>query len=247
MNSTLNTAVSTQNQSPRYEINHYPAELIDTRRVHTASGQHRLTLRPVLPQDGRLLADLVAGLSPLSRRHRFHGAVRLSAQRLAQMACVDFERELAVVVTSHVNGAERVIADARYHLNPNTGVAEFAVMVDEAWRRMGIGSWTLQALQSAAAAAGLQGLVGQVLLDNQPMLGLMNACAFALRPDPEDERVVQAHSQWSGLGSADTAPRHRPGMLGWLARQLMRRAAVCTRAPSFTTTPTTTPAPALSH
>ena len=132
-----------------------------------------------------------------------------------------------------------MIADARYHLNPNTGVAEFAVMVDEAWRRMGIGSWTLQALQSAAAAAGLQGLVGQVLLDNQPMLGLMNACAFALRPDPEDERVVQAHSQWSGLGSVDSAPRHRPGMLGWLARQLMRRAAF--RAAARTSTS------ALSH
>ena len=242
MNSALNTAVSTQNQPARYETNHYPAELIDTRRVQTASGPYRLTLRPVLPQDRRLLADLadlVAGLSPLCRRHRFHGAVRLSAQRLAQMAWVDFERELAVVVTSQVNGAERVIADPRYHLNANTGVAEFAVMVDEAWRRLGMGSWTLQALQSAAAAAGLQGLVGQLLLDNQPMLGLMNACAFARRPDPEDERLVQAHSQWSGLGGVDSAPCHRPGMLGWLALQLMRRTGVCTTA--------RTPTSALSH
>ncbi len=238
MNSASTTAAALQNQAPRYEINHDPAELIDTRHVQTASGRHRLTLRPVLPQDGLLLAELVAGLSPLCRRQRFHGAVRPSPQRLMQMACVDFERELALVVTSHVNGAERVIADARYHVHPHTGVAEFAVMVDPAWRRQGVGSWVMQVLQSAAAAAGLQGLVGQVLQDNQPMLGLMKTCTFTLRPDPEDDHVVQAHSQWRGLGRVESTPRHRPGLLGWLARQLTRR----TVAQARTSLPTPTPA-----
>ena len=56
----------------RDQIHHYPATPIDRRRGRDGVA---LTLRPVLPQDDLLLAELVDGLSPAARRHRFHGAV----------------------------------------------------------------------------------------------------------------------------------------------------------------------------
>ena len=129
----------------RYQIHRYPATLIDTR---SGADGRRFTLRPVLPQDDLLLAELVAGLSPAARRNRFFGAVNLSLARLHQMACVDYQQQLGLVITTQVGGSERLVADARYCVEAGGGDgAEFALMVDERWQRQGLGQWALQALQ----------------------------------------------------------------------------------------------------
>ena len=209
---------------PGYRIYHYPATLIDTR---VAGNTGRLTLRPVLPQDHLLLADLVAGLSPSARRNRFHGAVNLSFSRLQQMSCVDYQRQMALVVTACVDGAERLIADARYVVESNQKGAEFALMVDERWQRHGIGAWALRALERAATLAGLQRLHGAVLEDNAPMLGLMRRCTYTLSSDLEDNRLVRAQRR---LDQAMPEPaRTRRGVLSWLTMGLRGGAPAAAR------------------
>lgn len=210
---------------PRYEIHHYPAALIDMR---TLPDGRRLTLRPVLPQDGLLLAELVDGLSPAGRRNRFHGAVNLGAAQLQRMSCVDYERELAFVVTTHDAAAERVIADARYCVDADDRGAEFALMVDERWQRHGIGRWAMHALRDAAQMAGLSWLHGEVLSDNAPMRALMVRCGLCCTPDAEDDRLMQAQLRLGHPPSVRSAapPLGRGGPLGWLARLLPRSARV---------------------
>jgi len=209
---------------PGYRIYHYPATLIDTR---VAGNTGRLTLRPVLPQDHLLLADLVAGLSPSARRNRFHGAVNLSFSRLQQMSCVDYQRQMALVVTACVAGAERLIADARYVVESDQKGAEFALMVDERWQRHGIGAWALRALERAATLAGLQRLHGAVLEDNAPMLGLMRRCTYTLSSDLEDNRLVRAQRR---LDQAMPEPaRTRRGVLSWLTMGLRGGAPAAAR------------------
>jgi RimJ/RimL family protein N-acetyltransferase len=208
---------------PPYQIHHYPATLIDTR---SAAGGRRFTLRPVLPQDDLLLAELVAGLSPAARRNRFFGAVNLPLARLRQMASVDYQQQLGLVVTTQVDGSERVVADARYCIDTagDGDQAEFALMVDEHWRRKGLGCWALQSLKQAAAKAGLTWLHAEVRDGNDPMLSLAQRCGFAANPDPEDELVIRVHHRLNGHAPlADVAPR---GLLGWLRRALPGRAQV---------------------
>lgn len=206
---------------PRYEIHHYPAALIDVRTLPDGT---RLMLRPVLPQDSLLLADLVDGLSPAGRRNRFHGAVNLGAALLQRMSCVDYERELAFVVTTHEAAAERVIADARYCVDADARGAEFALMVDERWQRHGVGRWAMHALRDAAQAAGLTWLHGEVLSDNAPMRALMLRCGLCCTPDAEDDRLMLAQlrlGQPPPVRSA-AAPPGRGGPRAWLARHLPR-------------------------
>lgn len=196
---------------PRYQIHHYPATLIDSRRGRDGAA---LTLRPVLPQDDLLLAELVNGLSPAARRNRFHGAVRLSRAHLQAMSQIDYAQQLGLVVSTQAAGAERVIADARYCVHADQTSAEFALMVDEHWQRHGVGRWALLALVGAAQQAGLQWLQGEVLIDNAPMLALVQACGFALCPHPADERLVLAQRR---LGQATQAvPARSPVPLRWL-------------------------------
>ena len=202
-----------------YQIQHYPASLIDTRGW---GGPRRLTLRPVLPQDAPLLGALVGRLSPAARRNRFHGAVKLSPAHLQQMACVDYRYHLALVISTGVDGVDGLIADARYVVQPDGQTAEFALMVDEAWQRQGLGAWALHGLHGAAARAGVQHLHGDVLAGNAPMLGLVQHCGYTLSP-AEDERGVVCARRFVGAGAAaddaTTAATPRRSLLRWWSRR----------------------------
>jgi acetyltransferase len=169
-----------------YRIHHYPVTLIEQRVLRDGT---QLTLRPVLPQDALLLAALIERLSPASRRNRFLGAVKLSAERLMQLACVDYARQMALVVTSGHGADEIVVAEARFCVDGTGSAAEFAVMVDDAWAGRGIGTWLMQALRRAAADAGVQRLRGDVLASNVAMHALMQRCGFDCTPSDDDERL----------------------------------------------------------
>lgn len=186
--------------SEEFHISRYPTTHID---VWTLRNGTRLTLRPVLPQDGPLLGDLVDRLSPEARGQRFHGGVHhLTESRLAEMTQVDYQRHVAFVIATGHGAHEQVVADARYHLDtsldtdldtdaPHTS-AEFALMVDERWQHIGLGTRAMLALIGAASEAGLHWLHGDVLAHNRRMLALMRRCQFCVTADPEDENLVHA-------------------------------------------------------
>lgn len=204
---------------PCQPIHRDPIPVIQTRAWAQAGA---LTLRAIRPQDEALLADLLNNLSPLARRNRFHGAIKVSPAQLRQMSCVDHRRHLALVVTAQVSGAEQLIADARYCIDDDGHSAEFALVVAERWQRLGIGAWAMQSLEDAAAAAGIDWLNGEVLQANAPMLGLSEHCGFALCPHPEDEQIVRAQMRLSR--QARPAPRARRGVRAWLQQAWLGRA-----------------------
>ena len=165
-----------------------PVNLIDSRTL--ANGQ-RLTLRPIQAEDAPLWSQFFGGLSEFTRQQRFHGSIKLSATHIAHMCQVDGTDELALVVSVFTDEGEQLIADARYCVNEDSGCAEFALVVDERWARLGIASWALKALQHAALAAGLQCLEAPVMSANTPMLGLMKSLGYECQTDRDDPRQVQ--------------------------------------------------------
>jgi len=214
MPSTVSTSGASLQAPLRDQIHHYPARLIDTR---SGTGGRRFTLRPVLPQDDLLLAELVAGLSAEARRNRFFGAVNLSLAHLRQMSNVDYRQQMGLVVTTQLHGRERVVADARYCIEAGGGNgAELALMVDERWQRQGLGQWALQSLQQAASQAGLTWLHGAVQCGNGPMLSLVQRCGFATSPDPDDDLLMKVQHRLNA--SSVSAPARPSGVLGWLRR-----------------------------
>ncbi len=166
----------------------YPTSLIDVWHVKNGT---RLTIRPVLPQDGALLGKMIQGLSPETRHNRFHGAVNgLSAEALRQMSCVDYLHHLAFVITTCDTHQERVVADARYFVDAQGDSAEFAIVVDDGWQRMGLGERAMQTLVQAADLQGLSWLHGSVLSGNASMLSLMQRCQFCAREDRGNDNLV---------------------------------------------------------
>ncbi len=170
----------------------YPASRIDIWQLQDG---RRIMLRPILPQDSNLLGAMIEGLSATTKRLRCHGAVNaFSASRLAQMSEVDHKNHVAFVITECNGDRERVIADARYVVDTHGSQdsAEFAVVVDDQWQRMGLGEHCMHALTKTAAKDGLRWLHGDVLAHNERMIALMKRCHFYCTPDRSNDGIVHA-------------------------------------------------------
>ncbi|RYY81910.1 MAG: N-acetyltransferase [Comamonadaceae bacterium] len=199
-----------------YLMAHYPTSLIDVRVLRDG---RRLTLRPVLPQDNRLLAELINRLSDVSRSQRFPNAQQpASADELASLSCIDYRRHLALVVGIQENGRERLVAEARYRIDEDGHSAEFALVVDDEWQRCGIATWAMFALSRAAGAAGVSWLHCDMHADNEPMLALMRRCRFCCTVDRSDGAIVHAETRPRALNARRL---NRPASpLAWLQRWL---------------------------
>jgi acetyltransferase len=226
----MSTSTATPNQPTGLPIR-YPTALIDARCL---GGAQALLLRPVLPQDEGLLSAFLQAQSAAARRNRFHAALNPSPRLCRQMSQVDYRRQLALVVCSLANGAEQLVAEARYCVTDDGRSAEFALMVDERWQRQGVGGWALRALKQAAARAGVARLEGEVLHDNQPMLGLARRCGFACSPDPQDERLVRVRCRLAAVDASAagaSSVMRPPGLLRRMGRALSGQSRALTRSP----------------
>ena len=67
---------------------------------------------------------------------------------------------------------------SRYYLHPETGDAEFALVVSDAYQRLGLGRHLLQRLIEIARERGVKRLVGLILSENTPMLALTGSLGF---------------------------------------------------------------------
>lgn|GEM_PF-3431580 len=75
--------------------------------------------------------------------------------------------------------AARMLGVSRYYLNPETGMAEFALVVSDAYQRQRLGRHLMQRLIAIARERGVKRLVGQVLAENRPMLDLLRSLGFS--------------------------------------------------------------------
>lgn len=155
-------------------------------------GGHRLTLRTLWPEDRELEAAFVRGLSPRSRRYRFHSGLReLTPELLERFTHLDYPAEMALIATVGEAGAERQIAVARWVRSAEDPEgAEIAIAVADAWQDRGLGTRLLERLRDLAAAAGIPRLHANVLAENRRMLELASHLGFRVDPAARERGSV---------------------------------------------------------
>ncbi len=152
-------------------------------------------MRPVRPDDGSMLQQLVQGLSPQSRYFRFVSTrAELPPSMLARFTLIDYDREMALVaVLREIDAAhpeappnERIIGVSRYITNPDRSSCEFSLVVADEWSGKGIGSRLMQGIMDVARERGLKTIEGLVLSNNPAMLKLMRSLGFVVEAFAED-------------------------------------------------------------
>jgi acetyltransferase len=150
-------------------------------------------VRPVGPDDESLIVELHDAHSDHTIRMRFFGMVRrLTREALVRLCHLDYDCAMALAaVHSGADGRPHIIGVARYHLDPASAEAEFAVVVTDAWQGKGVGSYLMRRLAADARRRGARRLAGDVLRENTNMLQLMGGLGYAIRAT-DDAGVVRA-------------------------------------------------------
>jgi acetyltransferase len=168
-------------------IHPYPSELVSACTLPDGAA---FTLRPIRPEDAGMEQSFVRGLSPTSRYFRFMGTVReLTPEMLVRFTQIDYDREMAFVAVQPggsragdpESAGEIEIAVARYVTNADGASCEFAIVIDDAWQRRGLGRVMMRRLIEVARARGLARMIGHIIAGNSNMLALCNELGFDVR------------------------------------------------------------------
>lgn len=160
--------------SSPFDPRHYLAEesLLDGRKV---------VLRAIRTEDKQGLREGFQRLSERSVYLRFFQAKKdLTEQELRYFTELDFENHVGLLAVVSENDEERGIGVGRYIVEPGTGAAEIAFVVDESHHGQGVGTLLLRHLAKIGRARGIEKFHAYVLFDNRQMLEVFENAGFPM-------------------------------------------------------------------
>jgi len=165
----------------------YPVELAQP----WSDGEEAFMVRPIRPEDAEQHGAFFRRLPPMDVRYRFFSSMKeLSAEQMARLTQVDYDREMAFIAVREATGETVGVARLVRELDERSG--EFAVIVQPDVKGHGLASHLMQRLIDWGRRCGLAEVVGQVLSENAPMLAFVRHLGFSLRRMPEEPDVIEA-------------------------------------------------------
>jgi GNAT superfamily N-acetyltransferase len=139
----------------------YPSEL--EQLLNLADGRE-VFVRPIVPTDSDALREAIANADPQTIHDRFLGGrPPTDDQTLRHLTTLDYVHRLAIVA---FDPRGRGVAIARYEGTANAELAEVAVVVDPAWRQIGLATALLRMLADAALKRGITRFSATSYADN---------------------------------------------------------------------------------
>lgn len=168
-------------------IHPYPSQLIE--RVQLPDGKD-LVIRPIRPEDAEMEQTFVRGLSEQTKYFRFMQAIKeLTPEMLVRFTQIDYDREMALIGVLEYGGKDVEVGVARYMSRPGGEACEFALVVSDNWRNLGIGARLMRSLMQNARLRGFRVMDGEVLTANTRMLALVKSLGFRIESDPQDMAI----------------------------------------------------------
>jgi GNAT superfamily N-acetyltransferase len=147
----------------------------------------QLLLRPIEACDVAAMQRCFTRLSPEDIRRRFLHAMSELPAPMAQRLCrINPALETAYVLMDESVQPAEMRGVGRIYIDEATDSAEFSVLVEQDWSRLGLGALLMQRLVDDSRRRGLAELWGYVLLENRPMLQLCRELGFVQRMMPDE-------------------------------------------------------------
>ncbi|MFN2242343.1 MAG: GNAT family N-acetyltransferase [Anaerolineae bacterium] len=130
-------------------------------------------IRPVRSDDAPRLQALFGRLSRESIYYRFlEFRKEMTHQEAKRLAELDYHTQMALVATRRQSGEEEVIGVARYAVAPGSepAEAEAAIVVEDCYQNLGLGTQLLNHLAAYAVAHGVCAFLATVRFDNDRVL-----------------------------------------------------------------------------
>jgi len=176
----------------------YPQDLREW--IILPRSKRRVELRPVRGEDEPAHNQFVGSLSPETIRYRFfHYRKTFTHDDMVQMLQIDYDREMAFIASALVAEMPLESEPGRQH-EVTLGVVrawtdadnlrcEFAIVVGDDVKGERLGWVMMRKIIEYCRDRGTIQMIGSVLPDNKPMLGLARSLGFSISYD-EDEEVM---------------------------------------------------------
>jgi acetyltransferase len=181
----------TEDKLPRHAVRPYPIQYVSSWRMKNGEW---LDIRPIRPEDEPLMVGFHQKLSERTVYLRYFQPLKLSQrtahERLRRICFTDYDREM-VLVGEHKDkaGGSDVIAVGRLSKLHARDEAELAVLVDDRFQHLGIGTELYRRLIAIARAERLKRLQCIVLAENREMQAICLKLGFRMNLDAEDGTV----------------------------------------------------------
>ena len=178
----------TKEQLPQQAIRPYPAQYI---KSFTTDEGLPAIIRPIRPEDEPLMVKFHENLSERSVYLRYFRAFQLDQrvehERLTRICFVDYDRDMALVVTAKNKRTEEdeIIAAGRLTKARGDDEAEFAMLVSDRYQGQGIGTAMLVHLLEMGKQEGVKRVVAYLLSENRGMRAICLKLGFRLEREAD--------------------------------------------------------------
>jgi len=136
----------------------------------------QVIIRSIRREDAPRLQSLFGRLSRESIYYRFlEFRKELTAEQARRLAALDYDGQMALVAACEQDCGEAIIGVARYAVVPGSEPreAETAIVVEDRYQGLGLGSLLLERLAAYAVAHGIRAFVATVRQDNGRVMHLV--------------------------------------------------------------------------
>lgn len=172
------------NELPRPAIRPYPTQYIST---STTKNNIPVRLRPIRPEDEPKIVQFHSHISEdsiyLRYFHPLNFDYRISHERLTRICFIDYDREMALVITAPSSQPDEreIIAIGRLSKLYGTNSAEFAMLIRDDFQKQGLGTLLLQRLLDVAKGEGITTVIADMLPENAGMRYICKKLGFTLK------------------------------------------------------------------
>jgi len=152
-----------------------------TTRRQVFKGAIEVLFRPIRPSDEEQMRRLFYRFSDEAIYARYFGHIQsMPHDRLQHYVNVDWTQTMSMVGVIEEKGVTKLIAEARYITEGDSGRAEVVFVVDERYQGLGIAGHLLGLLKQIAVDKGLRGFDAEVLMTNSAMMRVFKKSGIAL-------------------------------------------------------------------
>ena len=165
---------------------HAPIDDVET--WHARDGEP-VVIRLIGPDDDALEKAFTDGLSRETSYRRLLSPRKLLPEEITRFTHIDLARERAWVAVTPGPDAVAICGVVRYFQDGD--VAEWAIVLADAWQGRGLGTKLLAKLIDSARAAGVAVLSDITFATNAPMIGLARKLGFTIAREPADATLTR--------------------------------------------------------
>ena len=181
----------TEEKLPQLAIRPYPSQY---EKVWTLKNGLQLGVRPIRPEDEPMMVDFHRRLSEESVYLRYFSALKFSQRvahsRLIRVCHVDYDRDIALIITyQKEDGEHEIVAAGRLTKSHGLNEGEYSMLIADDWQKLGIGTLLLKQLVQIGRDENLKQITADILPTNTGMMRVTEKAGFTMT---HEEGLIKA-------------------------------------------------------